>query len=223
MVRRLEFYSAPFFGYLESMIWRTIVLSALLSSVTACSSVKPPATVPSQTGIASWYGVPFDGRPTASGEIFEKEKLTAAHRTLAFGSVVRVRNLLNSKTVEVRINDRGPFVNNRIIDLSEAAARNVDIPGTASVELQILTTPPHRDADNFAVQVAMLQDRVEASQLRQSLEAEYGTASLAFRDGAPPMWRVLVGMEPTEDAATQFASKLKEQKVPLFVVRIDPQ
>ena len=205
------------------MIWRTPILFAVISALVACKSVKPPTAAPSQTGIASWYGVPFDGRPTASGEIFEKEKLSAAHRTLGFGSVVRVHNLLNGKTVEVRINDRGPFVMDRIIDLSEAAARNVDIPGTANVELEILSTPPHRDADNFAVQVAMLEDRAEAAQLRQSLETEYGSASLAMRDGSPPMWRVLVGMEPTEAAATQLASTIKDQKATLFVVRIDPQ
>jgi rare lipoprotein A len=205
------------------MIWRTLILFAVTSALVTCKSVKPPTTTPFQTGIASWYGVPFDGRPTASGEIFEKEKLTAAHRTLAFGSVVRVLNLLNSKTVQVTINDRGPFVSDRIIDLSEAAARNADISGTANVELQILSTPPHRDADNFAVQVAMLEDRVEATQLRQSLEAEYGSASLALREGSPPLWRVLVGLEATEEAATQLASRIKDQKGALFIVRIDPQ
>src|SRR3954454_218190 len=100
------------------MIRRTLILCVILSALLACRSEKPPATASSQTGVASWYGVPFDGRPTASGEIFDKGKLTAAHRTLPFGSQVRVYNLLNQKTVEVKVNDRGPFAKKRIIDLS---------------------------------------------------------------------------------------------------------
>jgi rare lipoprotein A len=206
------------------MFWRSLVLCTVLLAAIGCKkTVTPPVAAPGLKVIASWYGVPFDGRPTANGEIFDKEKLTAAHRTLAFGTVVRVHNLSNQKTVEVRINDRGPFVADRIIDLAEAAARNVDISGTAEAELEIISTPPQRGADNFAVQVAMLQDHNEATRLRQSLEAQYGSASLALRDGSPPMWRVLAGMEPTEAAAAQLASRIPNPSGTNFVVRIDPQ
>ena len=79
-----------------------------------------------ETGIASWYGYPYHGRRAANGEIYDMEKLTAAHRTLPFGTWVRVTNLTNSKTVDVRITDRGPFIDGRIIDLSKAAAREID-------------------------------------------------------------------------------------------------
>src|SRR5580700_6208057 len=80
-----------------------------------------------ETGVASWYGHPYHGRPAADGEIYDMEKLVAAHRTLPFQTMVRVRNMANDKTVDVRIIDRGPFVSNRIIDLSHAAAVTVGL------------------------------------------------------------------------------------------------
>src|ERR1700722_7282083 len=88
-------------------------------------------------GVASWYGEEFNGRLTASGEVYDMYALTAAHRTLPLGTVVRVTNLDNGKTVEVKVNDRGPFVKNRIIDLSKSACRELDMleSGTARVKL----------------------------------------------------------------------------------------
>lgn len=93
---------------------------------------------PSQAGIASWYGPGFHGRKTANGERFDMDALTAAHPKLPFGSWVRVRNLLNGRSVDVRINDRGPFIKRRIIDLSRAAARALGVSGTHQVELSLL-------------------------------------------------------------------------------------
>src|SRR5438105_6010495 len=93
-----------------------------------------------QTGVASWYGHPHHGRRAANGEIYDMEKMTAAHRTLPFDTWVRVRNLANNKTVDVRITDRGPFVGGRIVDLSHAAALAIDLigPGTAKVKLTVV-------------------------------------------------------------------------------------
>ena len=95
------------------------------------------------TGQASWYGDPHHGRATASGEIFDKTKLTAAHRSLPLGARVLVTNLENGRSVEVRINDRGPFVNGRLIDLSEAAARSLGGVGTGlmRVRLRLVALP----------------------------------------------------------------------------------
>jgi rare lipoprotein A len=92
-----------------------------------------------ETGLASWYGKPYHGRPTASGERYDMHALTAAHRTLPFGTVVRVRNLENGREIRVRITDRGPFVDGRIIDLSLKAARKLDMvrAGLARVELRV--------------------------------------------------------------------------------------
>ena len=121
------------------------VLLALVS-VTGCArAVKPDDSVRSskganvrvERGMASWYGDIFHGRTTANGEKFDKNALTAAHRTRRFGSCVRVLNLGNGRSVEVRINDRGPYARQRVIDVSEAAARELDFieSGVAKVEL----------------------------------------------------------------------------------------
>jgi rare lipoprotein A len=125
------------------------LLAFLLAAVLG-SSFAPAAPVGSaapaagaegvDVGIASWYGPDFNGRKTSSGEIYDKERLTAAHRTLPFGTFLLVRDLDNGSSVVVRINDRGPFAKNRIIDLSEAAARIIGMvpTGTARVSLTII-------------------------------------------------------------------------------------
>jgi rare lipoprotein A len=96
-----------------------------------------------ETGLASWYGPKFHGKLTASGEVFNQEKFTAAHRTLPWGSRVKVTNLANGKSVDVRINDRGPFGKGRIIDVSRAAARALDIVGRGitTVRVEWLSDP----------------------------------------------------------------------------------
>src|SRR5260370_2428914 len=116
-----------------------------------------------ETGVASWYGYPCQGRAAADGEIYRMEKLTAAHRTLPFNTWVRVVNLTNDKAVEVRIIDRGPFIDGRIIDLSHAAARAIEMvgPGTAPVRIEVLFSPAAAP-DIFAVQVGAFQDRGNA-------------------------------------------------------------
>ena len=98
------------------------------------------ADVPTvQTGVASWYGKPFHGRRTASGEVYDMHALTAAHKTMPLPSYARVRNPANGREIIVRINDRGPFKPGRIIDLSQAAAKRLRITGTAAVEVTRLT------------------------------------------------------------------------------------
>jgi rare lipoprotein A len=103
-----------------------------------------PAKIGStETGVASWYGVPYDGRRAASGEVYDMRQLTAAHRTLPFQTWVEVTNLSNGKQVAVRINDRGPFVKGRIVDLSQAAANDIDMlrSGTTRVRLKVIRPP----------------------------------------------------------------------------------
>jgi len=93
-----------------------------------------------ERGIASFYGKKFHGRPTASGELFDMSAMTAAHKKLPFNTLLRVTNLTNGKSVYVRINDRGPFIHRRIIDLSRAAAEQIDLiqSGTAPVEIVVI-------------------------------------------------------------------------------------
>jgi rare lipoprotein A len=122
---------------------RAAVLAAVLFLLPACALVRreaPPAARPGQVGTASWYGPGFHGRRTASGERFDQHGLTAAHRSLPFGTRVVVTNLANGRSVTVRINDRGPRVRGRTIDLSRAAARRLGMEGrgVARVRLQVL-------------------------------------------------------------------------------------
>lgn len=122
---------------------RAALLSALLFVAYSCATTRPtpaPSTEPAG-GIASWYGEEFAGRTTANGEIFDPNLLTAAHRTLPFGTLVDVTNTKTHETVRVRINDRGPYIGNRMIDLSYAAAQQISLiePGTGEVELHIVS------------------------------------------------------------------------------------
>lgn len=152
------------------------------------------------------------------------EKLTAAHRTLPFGTMVHVTNLANNKSVDVRIIDRGPFIDGRIIDLSHAAAQAIDLigPGIAQVRLDILAAPPIIAADNwYAVQAGAFRDKDRAERLRSTLEREYGPARVVLRAGSPALWRVLVGRERTEEAAGLLARRLRGQVGQAFVVRLD--
>lgn len=189
----------------------------------------PPQTIaPGSTerGVASWYGHPYHGRPAADGEIYDMETLVAAHRTLPFQTMVRVRNLANDKTVDVRIIDRGPFVDGRIIDLSHAAAKQIDLigPGVAQVELTILATPPNPEPAIFAVQVGAFREKSNADREVNVMSA-YGGALSVMRPGSPPVWRVLAGHENSQQSAETLAARIRaEQNVPeAFVVRLDPQ
>jgi peptidoglycan lytic transglycosylase len=191
----------------------------------AAPRVSTAEVVDGETGIASWYGHPYHGRPAANGEIYDMEKLTAAHRTLPFGTWVRVVNLSNDKTVDVRITDRGPFVENRIIDLSHAAAEAIALigPGVARVRLDILSVPTTASGENwYAVQAGAFLDRDRAERLLASLERDFGPAHLVQRPDTPSLWRVVVGRVPSEAAATALARRIRVQTGTAFVVRLDP-
>ena len=194
--------------------------------VKAPAAVAPPVGSV-ETGVASWYGKPYDGRQAADGEIYDMETMVAAHRTLPFQTMVRVRNVKNDKTVDVRIIDRGPFVNGRIIDLSHAAARAIDLigPGFGPVELTILSTTASAAAAvaQFGVQVGAFREHANADRMQERMAKEYGAAKEVLRAGDPPMWRIVAGAEPTEDAAEALAQKIRrEQNAPeAFVVRLD--
>ncbi len=124
-------------------VWAYLLIGGLL--LVACASPRRAGGRYVEEGIASWYGPKFHGRRTASGEIFDMYKLTAAHPWLPFGTVVRVTNLENGLSVVVRINDRGPFVKGRIIDLSYAAAKKIRmLRQNARVRVEVLRWPKRR-------------------------------------------------------------------------------
>jgi rare lipoprotein A len=197
------------------------------STPPAKHSKTPPAPAPIgyiEEGNASWYGNEFHGRHAANGEIYDMYKLTAAHRTLPFDTMVRVTNLNNGKSTTVRITDRGPFVDNRVIDLSLAAAREIESvePGVVPVRLEVLSNVDV-SSGFFTVQVGAFRDRGNAERLRDRLSLSYSPIFIQQYDSLEgAFYRVRVGKVSGEDAASAFASQLraKEGFTPL-VVRLD--
>lgn len=174
--------------------------------------------------MASWYGVPFNGHRSSDGEIYDMYQMTAAHRTLPFGSIVQVTNLTNGRQVDVRITDRGPFVGNRIIDLSYAAAEALGVvgPGTARVRLQVVSGP-NPFAGFFGVQVGAFEVQANAERLRAGLLARYSPITIVPYDSPNGLfYRVRVGRLPSEAAAHELASRLRAtDQLTTFVVRLD--
>lgn len=187
-------------------------------------AASPVAVGHVEQGIASWYGVPYHGRPAADGEIYDMETLVAAHRLLPFNTWLKVTNLANNQTVNVRVIDRGPFVKGRFLDLSKAAARSIGLlgPGVGEVRAEVIAAP--RDIavnDFYAVQTGAFATRERAEQLRETYADRFGNAQLALKQGTAPLWRVLVGKEPSIEAAQQLAAVLGAENKNVFVVRLD--
>jgi rare lipoprotein A len=150
------------------------MLLILVSLIISCSrAVYARKNGAAEIGIASWYGKDFHGRPTSSSEIYNMNDMTAAHKTLPFGTRVMVINLENGRSAVVRINDRGPFIRGRIIDLSYAAARILGIvgPGTARVRLEILNDSREKDRRSpLSIQVGAFVIQENAYALKRELE-----------------------------------------------------
>ncbi len=177
----------------------------------------PDASGFRQQGIASWYGLDFHGKRTSSGEVYDMHAMTAAHKTLPLGTLVRVRHLGNHRTLEVRINDRGPFVGDRIIDLSYEAARQLDVvrPGTAPVEVVAVGAVPGSPVDlysgNFTFQVGSFASRANAEKLGAELNPRFGNAHIVeFERGGRVFFRLRVGKVGSLDEAIAYESRLKE-------------
>lgn len=182
-----------------------------------------------QVGKASWYGKKFHGRKTANGEIYDMYAISAAHKTLPIGTYVRVHNLLNNKKIVVRINDRGPFVRGRIIDLSYATAKKIGIvgPGTAKVKVVALgvagESEPKTDkrrtyvpvnyyAGNFTFQVGAFCDRQNAERFRGKLAQQYKNAHITTYDGGDAIYyRVRLGKCSSLEQAAEYEKYLNDK------------
>jgi len=189
--------------------------------------VKAPQAVPPSSreleGLATYYAEPYHGRKTASGEIFDTYKdMTAAHRTLPFNTLVRVTNKANGREVDVRINDRGPFVDGRVIDLSVRAAREIDLvrPGVAPVRLTVLKLAEVAKPAGFAVQVAAFENRQAAEDLKDRLEKKYSGVSIQTFTEERTFYRVRIG-EPDLESANKTVAELRKQEFKPFVVRLN--
>jgi rare lipoprotein A len=191
---------------------------------------RPPKTLRNtkpiyvETGLASWYGPPYHHRRGANGEIYDQNAMTAAHRTLPLNSMVRVTNLSTGHVAMVRITDRGPFIEDRIIDLSLAAAKAVDVwrPGTAEVKLEVLSTPaPIATGGRWCVQIGAFQSEKEARKLKEKLQDRYENANVIQFTGPTGEW---VRIRPEGDdkrKAEEVASKTHVKEGGVFLVRLD--
>ena len=178
-----------------------------------------------QTGLASWYGAPYHNRRGSNGEIYDMNAMTAAHRTLPLGSIVRVTNLKTNHSAIVRITDRGPFVPGRIVDLSLAAAKKVDIwgPGTALVRVEVLQSPSAPDAGGrWAVQIGAFDEEDVARDLANHLTRRYHTAKvLCFGSPVGDWWVRVRVLDDDRKRAEEVARDTQTPEGSIFLVRLD--
>ena len=177
-----------------------------------------------EVGWASWYGPGFQNRRAANGEVFDTERMTAAHRTLPLNSIARVTNVKTGETVLVRITDRGPFVHDRMLDLSRAAARKLSVyqHGTALVRIEVLDTPsPIASGGRWCVQIGAFTDASEAARLKDNLSRRYHTAKvLMFPSPTGEQW---LRIRVAEDDKERAESLMRETHTDVgkFLVRLD--
>ena len=214
--------------------------------VLAPSSAAPPATVPvstavadSQTdaefvqthpviykeeGLASWYGPPYDKRRGANGEIFDKDALTAAHRTLPMNSLVKVTNVSTGQAVVLRITDRGPFVPDRMLDLSLASAKAIGVwrPGVARVRVEVFAAPSSLDTGGrWCVQIGAFKDEKGAVKLRDQLTRKYRTANVIQFAGPTGHWVRIRPANDDKDRAVEISKGLEPSEGQAYLVRLD--
>ena len=207
-------------------------LLALLFLAAACAGprtvqVQPPPAVSvgyEETGEASWYGYPYHGRPTASGEVYDMDQLTAAHPFLPLGAWVTVENLENGRIMDMRINDRGPFAGRRILDLSRAAARILGAvgPGVIPVRLRVISLPqavPATHGGAFTVQAGSFTTEDRAVALRRTLERTWtGAVVVPAGIGGRTFYRVRIGSFASRSEADRLAEQLAAAGYTVVVV-----
>ena len=225
----------------NQLLRRFLLHAALCSMLYAVLSSCAPAKYDIQQGkiakffvVASWYGPEFHGRPTASGETFDMHAMTCAHKEYPFGTRLRVTNTVNGKSVECIVNDRGPFVKGRDIDLSLAAARKIDLigSGTAPVVVEVngrdasyirtVKVQSNGKKGPFAIQVGSFSDSINAVRLKSALRLDYANVYIqeTFVDGTT-FYRVRIGNFDQLNAAMDTAGKLGQEGYPALVLKAD--
>jgi rare lipoprotein A len=188
-----------------------------------------------QTGTASWYGKDFHGKKTSNGERYDMNAMTAAHKTLPLGVFVRVKNTNNGREAIVRVNDRGPFVKGRILDLSYAAAKKlgVDVAGTAPVRIEALgyqlsgsdkyKAPDNYDSGTYTVQVGAFKEFNNASRLSDEMRKRYGFSEVHMTNvNGDKFYRVYAGKYGSLHAAENAEKEFVEHGYPgSFTVSLD--
>jgi rare lipoprotein A len=196
--------------------------SADLAEPAIPAGATPLAT---EIGRASWYGPPYHNRRGSNGEIYNMHAMTAAHRTLPLGAIVRVTNLKTGHSVLVRITDRGPFISGRVLDLSLAAAHKVDVyqPGIAEVKVEVMQTPvPLDTGGKWAVQIGGFPDEGVAAELADHLKRRYSTAKvLRFASPAGDWWVRVRVLGDDRQRAKELAAETETTEGAVFLVRLD--
>jgi rare lipoprotein A len=219
---------SPVFAVLAIAISMSIVLTSCATSPPIQRSsplISPPLSESSLTGVASWYGPGFDGHRTASGEVYNQEDLTAASTVIPLGSRVMVTNLDNGRAVQVRINDHGPYVKGRKIDLSHEAARTLGIVrlGTAHVRIDVLSQPEGTRVAGgpvrYYVQVGSFSQQNNARRVSSKLGNYYRDVRIdEVNAGAHSFYRVRMGSFATRDEARERADDSARFGYPIVIV-----
>ena len=178
-----------------------------------------------ETGLASWYGAPYHNRRASNGEVYNMHAMTAAHRTLPLGSIVRVTNMKTGHSALVRITDRGPFVEGRVLDLSQAAAKKLDVwqAGVAMVRLEVLSAPSSLEAGGkWAVQIGAFEKEGPADKLADHLSRRYHTAKvLCFSSPVGDWWVRVRVLDDDRKRAEEVARDVQAPHGSIFLVRLD--
>jgi len=191
------------------------------SGTVVIQTAKPIYT---EMGLASWYGAPYHNRRGANGEIYDMNGMTAAHRTLPLNSIVRVTNVKTGNSAIVRITDRGPFIGERMLDLSLAAAKAVDVwsPGTAWVKMDVLESPAPLDSGGkWAVQIGAFDTLQAATEMKQSLINRYHPARVLEFAGPTGEWVRVRVQNDDHDLAQEISRSISTAQGGVFLVRLD--
>ena len=199
-----------------------LVVALFVSSCAMPSYRQPYAAGYVERGIASWYGEDFHGRPTSSGEIYNMYDLTAAHKLMPLGTIAKITNLENDQSVVVKINDRGPFIEGRIIDLSYSAAREIGMAekGLSRVEIKVMKWG--ENLTDFTVQVGSFEVEENALKLKAKLNRTYKDVHIKpIEVKDKQYYRVRVGSTKDIRKAEHLAEKLSEEGFTFFITRKD--
>ncbi len=224
-------------------LFRAGIVCALIMLSAACTGIvkepesstlpePPDAAVPQaataqdqfyrETGIAAWRGKELHGKNTASGEVFDMYGLSAAHRILPLGTIIRVTNLDNFKSVKVKINDRGPFVKNRILELSYGAAKELGFVDQGAARVKIEAVEAARDSTRYTVQAATFTEVENARMLKDRLSKKFELVFIVpLETNIARFYHVRVGSYPSEERAELVAGKLTLEGLEPIVLRKD--
>jgi len=200
---------------------RILLLALFFLFFSACLRTKyfPEGNI--QSGLASWYGDDFHGKPTSNKEIYNMNDMTAAHKTLPFGTHVIVTNLNNSKSVTVRINDRGPFIEGRDIDLSFAAAKALGMidPGVVPVTIEVIKKlSPLPSSQKYSIQIGAFSKKTNAVTLKRELGTKFGSTYITeFKTGNQTYFRVRIKAKNRDDAE-KIATRLQQNGYTVIIL-----